>query len=338
VKIYEFIRQFLKNSISVLILFLLLLFATKGFQGEVGRQSLPDPRIQQMQRVNGEQLQNFNRWLSILAKKEEQAKKRERQAERRLRALHQSLVTTQTQIKEELEEKFYAIDSHMSMTEDRIKRNIESQLQKISIKDEQVRLETEKTLKSQQLQELHKKLVDAEDRMQKKLAGLVDRSLAKSQAREQVQEEKYKKELEDLTVNFVSVIDQRLSANNSNAQQKIDNAQQEADNRMKELVEKLKSVNATSNTQLLALQEKLARLQKEKMEVALATPENDGGPIPQSEVDALVKHEVKKQLSSLKYRRDPRLARLRKVVALEKMRRLVKGLAHGEDYDDEIDF
>ncbi|MCK4518043.1 hypothetical protein KAT92_04660, partial [Candidatus Babeliales bacterium] len=82
-------------------------------------------------------------------------------------------------------------------------------------------------------------------------------------------------------------------------------------------------------------------LQREKMEVALATsvtPENDGGSIPQAEVDSLVKHEVKKQLSSLKYRRDPRLARLRKVVALEKMRRLVKGLAHGEDYDDEIDF
>ena len=58
--------------------------------------------------------------------------------------------------------------------------------------------------------------------------------------------------------------------------------------------------------------------------------------ISQEEVDGIVKHEVNKQLRMLRKRRDPRLGRIKKVVALEKMRRLLKRLDYDED--DDIDY
>jgi hypothetical protein len=56
--------------------------------------------------------------------------------------------------------------------------------------------------------------------------------------------------------------------------------------------------------------------------------------ISQREIDALVRSEVGKQLEVLRYRRDPRVARLKKVVALEKMRRLIRTLDDRRDTED----
>ena len=58
----------------------------------------------------------------------------------------------------------------------------------------------------------------------------------------------------------------------------------------------------------------------------------------QDDVDSLVRSEVQKQIRLMKRRRDPRVSRLKKVLAVEKMRRLVQGLVGVDEYEDELEF
>jgi hypothetical protein len=137
-----------------------------------------------------------------------------------------------------------------------------------------------------------------------------------------------KRELEELAGNMIKMLESRLSTT------AVRPGRAES-RRFNSFVEKLRKMSRTHNNQLKYLDEKLERIKQEKMSARKEKHENE---ITQNEVDNIVKREVRKQLSSLRRKRDPRVTRLRKIVALEKMRRLVKGLVDGDADEYAIDF
>jgi F0F1-type ATP synthase membrane subunit b/b' len=166
-----------------------------------------------------------------------------------------------------------------------------------------------------------------EERIKKEIELLVEEKISttEEQIRKSFSEhqEKLKAEFDKLAANMLSNIENKL----------VGSQVKQNDSSFNSLFSKLKDMGEKHNSQLVSLERKLANIKNVNMSGG------DGHKtIGQDEVDSIIKQEVRKQLSGLHARRNPRLKRLKKVVALEKMRRLVKGLVDGEEYDDSLDF
>lgn len=98
--------------------------------------------------------------------------------------------------------------------------------------------------------------------------------------------------------NTVSLLDQKLSATAARFEKKIEDS-------FKKLPKKLENFRNQVNRDV-----------KEK--------------IAQEEIDTMIKREVDKQVKAIKLRRNAKMAKLKKVVALEKVRRLIQEIA-GDD-------
>lgn len=168
--------------------------------------------------------------------------------------------------------------------------------------------ENENRLKLELKALIEEKFTLTQDRLEKRIEESIDKQRLAS-----------KKEFDTVTADMLRIIESRLSGVSTEQNSKMFNV----------MLEKLKEMGRTQNSRLVAFEQKLAGAQRSKM---------SDGDIPQSEVDSIVKQEVRKQLASFKGRKSNRLKRLKKVVALEKMRRLVRGLGDGGEYEDEIDF
>lgn len=145
----------------------------------------------------------------------------------------------------------------------------------------------------------------------KKLASLSGAETA----RRKLDEAKRAQDVEELTAHMLRIIEARLDVPEAYASDK-DSEEFEI------LFNKLRGMKRVSAKHLKALDKRLAFMKKQNMEQG----KTKGGGISQREIDAIVKHEVNRQLRQLKLRRDPRADRMKKVVALEKMRNLIQGL------------
>lgn len=117
-----------------------------------------------------------------------------------------------------------------------------------------------------------------------------------------------KKELAVVTSNMLKIIEGQYA--NQDPEENRDE--------FKTLVDRLQDIGRTNSENVLELDRKLEVLQKRNM---------GKKKISQAEIDAIVKREVDKQIKSLNVKKDPRIKRLKKVVALEKVRSLLKGAA-----------
>jgi len=217
-------------------------------------------------------------------------------------------------------------EKKLSSTFDQVTKQINDNFTKLVVEGSQKREKFRESLTKEQ-KKLHTTLVKKQDTFEKELKKEQLQSfevLAKAKAEDQ------RRRLEVVAKNLLKAIEKRLSATSINIKQE-NNGEDER------LVEKLRGASKKDPIQLRNLDKKLAKKQQENM-IAKKSLGKKGEEITQKEVDALVKKEVQKQLSSLKFRRDPRIARLKKVVALEKMRRLVKGLADGDTYEGAFAF
>jgi hypothetical protein len=165
--------------------------------------------------------------------------------------------------------------------------------------------------------------------VEKQMHGLFDKkfqTLVKSeQDRWVAANEKREKEFAVVTSHMLRIIEARLEENHKETDEK-------QKHELKMLFSKLKGMNRMNSTQVQDLEKHLKSIQRQKM---ARNKHRDA--IAQKEIDDLVKREVNKQLSVMRSKKDPRISRLKKVVALEKMRRLLKGAMEREGEED-IDF
>ncbi|MBU1007704.1 hypothetical protein KKA53_01320 [Candidatus Dependentiae bacterium] len=256
-------------------------------------------------------------------------------AEKQLKAFDDKLVQVEKKIREEgvplelFEHKLLSVQKQVKEeAEQRLKEIVAIQKEKNNVDNE--------LFKKEQLVLFDKRLSEIQKQMQHEAREVLDKKISEAQellkTSLKAEAEVQRKGLDALASSMVRAIEANLSKSHSDMRHGID-IKHEPGSEFKVLVEKLKGASQKDPGRLEALGKKLAEQQKENMAPQKSLGKR-GGEITQKEIDALVQQEVRKQLSSLKFKRDPRFTRLKKVVALEKMRRLVRGLMDGDDYEN----
>jgi hypothetical protein len=178
------------------------------------------------------------------------------------------------------------------------------------------------------LEENDRQIRTSEQRLKQEFESLIEMQISTTQKRISKElDEKIDSLKKILAANMLDNIEKRLTTTQMD--------KSEGGKFFTAMIDKLGEINKTHSQHLVSLEDKLDNIQKMKM---VAQPIKREREISQAEVDSIIKQEVRKQLSSLNGRRDSRVRRLKKVVALEKMRRLVRGMLNGEDNDDILDF
>ena len=233
--------------------------------------------------------------------------------ENALKKRHEDLVQKNLLIaKEELSKKF---NKTLTSLEQKKLEAEEVANKKIAQLDNKIRYEVDSLRKS------------TSENIKKHLNKKIDKLVKKEKAARSYEFEKQKNEVNQLVANMLDNIEKRFVTTQKD--------KKEEEKLFAAMMGKLGQIHKTHSSQLVMLEKKLNKIKNMKMAAQTATKERE---ISQTEVDSIIKQEVRKQLSSLNGQRNSKLKRLKKVVALEKMRRLVKGMVNGEDHENILDF
>lgn len=182
---------------------------------------------------------------------------------------------------------------------------------------DEVDKKTWKEIALQQLKLFDKKLSNTVERMERKIEK--DFKTMADDAKKNI--------IDDIASKMVTILESRLTG--SDMQLRNNEAR-----KFNLLFEELKRMQTTYDEQLKALDKKLAAIQRAKMGERRSQRFEAERAISQSEIDEVIKREVNNQLRDLRFNNDPRVKRLKKVVALEKMRRLLRAMSDGaEEFD-----
>lgn len=203
-------------------------------------------------------------------------------------------------------------------------KKISLAMENISIKESEIRKMDEQHRKI--VQELDKKLSLTMDKISN-MAEEQAKTVARIDSKIKILENKGNNELVSLTNKMLVELEAKFY------EEKKDSA--ERNRLIGELYNKLQTLGKNHESELKEIHKKLSILQNEQMS-SEKNPLRTA--IKQRDIDDLVKVEVKQQLNSLKKNGDPRVARLKKIMALEKMRRIIKGFVDGDSPEDLNDF